>query len=375
MQSFNIVVESDVSTSARCRQLEGMFDVPPSKRSRLQFTGELDLDSQPWSVGLIVGPSGAGKSTIAKHLFPAEYGRVYEWGKQSVIDDFAETLSVADISSVCQAVGFNTIPAWLRPFAVLSTGERFRVELARNLIEGGDLIVMDEFTSVVDRQVAQIGANAVQKYVRRNGKRFVAVSCHSDIIDWLQPDWIYEPALSRFVRGLVRRRPSMEVEITRLTYEAWKLFAPFHYLTAELNRVAKCFGLWIGGRLTSFAGLLCRPTKKADVWGVSRLVTLPDWQGLGLAMILACKMGAAHKAIGKRLHTYPAHPSLMRSFDKSPEWALIKRPGEFKGKENQKGFKAMKGNRIDPNNEGRPCAVFEFCGPTMDRAKAEALLA
>ena len=40
---------------------------------------------------------------------------------------------------------------------------------------------MDEFTSVVDRQVAQIGAHAIQKYVRKHGRQFVAVSCHYDI--------------------------------------------------------------------------------------------------------------------------------------------------------------------------------------------------
>lgn len=373
MQSFDIVVESDISASSRCRQLEGMFDVPMSNKSQLRFTGELDLDSMPWNVGLIVGPSGSGKSTIAKHLFPDEYGRAYEWGKKSVIDDFADSLSVEDISKVCQAVGFNTIPAWLRPFSVLSTGERFRVELARRLIEGGNLIVMDEFTSVVDRQVAQIGAFAVQKYVRRAGKKFVAISCHSDIIDWLLPDWIYEPALARFVRGSLRRRPPLEVEITRVKHEAWKLFAPFHYLTADLNKAAKCFGLWVNGTLTTFAGLLCRPTKKADIWGISRVVTLPDWQGLGLAMSLACKLGAAYKAIGKRLHMYPAHPCFIRSFDKSAEWALIKRPGLLKGKENQRRWKAL--GRISQDNEGRPCAVFEYCGEAISRCDAEGLLA
>jgi hypothetical protein len=43
-----------------------------------------------------------------------------------------------------QSVGFNTIPAWMRPFAVPSNGEKFRVEMARRLIEAGDLVTMDE---------------------------------------------------------------------------------------------------------------------------------------------------------------------------------------------------------------------------------------
>ena len=74
-----------------------------------------------------------------------------------MIDDFSKALSIEQITQACSGVGFNTIPSWMKPYAVLSTGEKFRVELARHLVEGGELIVVDEFTSVVDRQVAQIG--------------------------------------------------------------------------------------------------------------------------------------------------------------------------------------------------------------------------
>jgi hypothetical protein len=59
-------------------------------------------------------------------------------------------------------------------------------------------LLVDEFSSVVDRQVAKIGAHAVQKWVRRNARQFVAVSCHYDIVDWLRPDWVLEPATMSF---------------------------------------------------------------------------------------------------------------------------------------------------------------------------------
>ena len=76
--------------------------------------------------------------------------------------------------------------------------------------------------------------------------------------------------------------------------------------------------------------MLHRPHPKAeDIKGVSRLVTLPDYQGLGLAMILVDWLGAAYRAAGLRLHTYPAHPALVRSFDRSPNWVMRKRPGTY----------------------------------------------
>jgi GNAT superfamily N-acetyltransferase len=254
----------------------------------------------------------------------------------------------------------------MRPYAVLSNGERFRVELARRLMSTDRQIVVDEFTSVVDRQVAQIGAHAVQKYVRKHGKQFVAASCHYDILDWLQPDWIFEPATMHFARRSLQRRPSINVEIRRVIYEYWSLFAPFHYLTADLNKAATCYCLFANDQPVSFAGVLHRPHAQAkNIKGLSRLVTLPDWQGLGLAMILAEKLGAAYRAVDCRFRMYPAHPSLVRTFGKSQHWSLKKQAGTFSSR---KGASSSMAGHYD-----RPCAVFEYVGPVMNADEARKL--
>ncbi len=65
------------------------------------------------------------------------------------------------------------------------------------------LVAFDEFTSVVDRNVAQIGSAAVAKGIR-SGQircRFVAVTCHYDILEWLAPDWIIDMATREFELG------------------------------------------------------------------------------------------------------------------------------------------------------------------------------
>ena len=66
-----------------------------------------------------------------------------------------------------------------------------RVDLARALLEK-DFVCFDEFTSVVDRQVAQTACIAINKAIKKTDKKFVAVSCHYDILDWLQPDWVFD---------------------------------------------------------------------------------------------------------------------------------------------------------------------------------------
>ena len=369
MPNVDVVVSSRVSSSARARQLEGMFDVPRKEEQTLTWSGRVPIEDQPWNVGLIVGPSGCGKSTIARHLFADAVDRPLSWGGASVIDDFSPDKSIQEIAEICQAVGFNTIPAWLRPFNVLSNGEQFRVTMARRMLEHSGPIVVDEFTSVVDRQVAQIGSHAIQKQIRKKGMQFVAVSCHYDIVDWLQPDWIFEPATMSFTRRGLRRRPEIAGEIRRVKHAAWGVFSPYHYMTADLHKSAKCFCLFVGGRPAAFAGMLYRPHPKvADIWGLSRLVTLPDFQGLGLAFVLTDYLAAMYKTLGLRFHTYPAHPSLMRSFDRSPNWALVRRPvmsTPTPGKRDGSGL----------SFGSRPCAVFEWVGPAQqDRALADQLI-
>ena len=361
MPAIDVVVETRCSNSVRARQLEAIFDVPRQETSRIEFKGELPIETFDWNVGLIVGPSGCGKSTLLREVFGGE--RPLQWDGDSVVDDFDDSLSMEEISTACQSVGFNTIPAWMRPYGVLSNGEKFRVELARRLLESDGNIVVDEFTSVVDRQVAQIGAHAVQKYVRKHGKRFIAASCHYDIIEWLQPDWIFEPATMTFTRRSLRRRPELQCEIRREPWSSWRTFAPFHYLSADLHRSAQCFVLYVEGRPAAFAGMVYRPHAKVrNIWGCSRLVTLPDFQGLGLAFALIDRLGAGYAAAGKRLRTYPAHPALIRAFDRSKCWRIEKKPGF--------ASKASTSDGIGWRAGARPCAVFEYCGPKDEAAAA-----
>jgi hypothetical protein len=368
---IDIAVESAISTSIRAAQVSSMFDVPPAERARLEWHGTAPIEERPWQVGLIVGPSGAGKSTILERCFgkPASF----TWNAASVIDDFDPAHSVDAVAQICQAVGFNTIPAWLRPYGVLSNGEKFRVDLARRLLEAGDPIVCDEFTSVVDRQVAQIGAHAVAKYVRRHDRRFVAATCHFDLEEWLQPDWVLEPATMTFRWRSVQRRPTLACRIERVPWSAWKAFSRFHYLTAELHRNAHCYVLSVDGNPASIAAVLYRPHQTArNIYGLTRGVTLPDYQGLGLFFALIDRLGAAYAACDRRLHLYPAHPSFIRSADRSPHWHLERKPGMQSSTRKGTGHVSPSGLSFG----GRPCAVFSYCGPAMeDRETAWRLIA
>lgn len=365
MPHVNVTAEIKIVRSARVKQLETMFDIPPAKKSRREWHGNLPIEKKPWQIGLIVGPSGSGKSTILNESFRRP--SCLEWKSNSVIDDFHKSYSIDDVTRVCQAVGFNTIPAWMRPHVVLSNGEKFRAELARRLLEDSDPIVVDEFTSVVDRQVAKIGAFAVQKYIRRENRQFIAASCHRDIIDWLQPDWIFEPESMEFSWREIEERPPIEITYSWVPRSVWPIFSPYHYMSASLSHPAQCFAAFIDGRIVAIACMLHRPHPRVrDIVGTSRLVTLPDWQGIGIMPRLCDHLGACYKAIGKRMRSYPAHPAFVRSFQRSAKWRQTKKAGSFAPK---KGKTATVGSF-----GGRPCAVFEYCGESYDRIEAIRLI-
>src|SRR5262252_1951230 len=367
----DLTVSTPLSASTRTRQLEGMFDVPRAEKATLRWRGEVPIETRDWAIGLIVGPSGSGKTQLARHLFGDDVDPPLAWRAASVIDDFAARFLMDEVAGVCQAVGFNTIPAWLRPYAVLSRGEQFRVDLARRLLEGGDLVVVDEFSSVVDRQVAKIAAHAVQKWVRARQRRFVAVSCHEDVIDWLQPDWVLEPAGMRFAWRTLQRRPELACVVARVPIAAWDRFAPFHYLTAHLHKAARCFGLWCDGRLAAFAGVLYRTHPRVqDIVGVSRVVTLPDWQGLGLGPRLLDTLGSCYRALGWRLHMYPSHPHLIRVLDRSPNWTLVRQP------ESVRNVTSATSRTLSGKGAygGRTCAVFHYVGPCVEKPVADRVL-
>ena len=167
MPHFDIVKQSTPSESFRVKSVMGTYDMTAAHTEE-HFVGEITLP-QNWNIGLIVGRSGTGKTTIARELFGDCVIDGYAYTHESILDDMPEGASVTDICMALTSVGFASPPSWLKPYAVLSSGEKMRCDLARAILEKREMFVFDEFTSVVDRNVAKIGSLAMQKAIRRGG--------------------------------------------------------------------------------------------------------------------------------------------------------------------------------------------------------------
>lgn len=196
MPSFDIIKESNPEETYRVAATVGAFDLDIKKISE-RFTGSIDIEGREWNIGLIVGGSGTGKSTIAKEVF-GNYFTECVYVSKSVIDDMPAGKSIKEVTKAFTSVGFASPPSWLKPYAVLSNGEKMRCDLANCILQEKEIIVFDEFTSVVNREVAKTGSYAISKAVKKLNKKFIAIACHSDIIEWLEPDWIYNTDEQRF---------------------------------------------------------------------------------------------------------------------------------------------------------------------------------
>lgn len=163
------------------------FDLNPEK---VEQHAPFVLPELPetWGIGLIVGASGTGKSTLLSKFQTEDSSRLWKYS-DTVLDVLErQKVSVEEASARLTAAGLNSVPTWVRPIKYLSTGERFRAELALSLCDGA---VVDEYTSVVSRPVAISASMSVRKWVNRSGvQRIVFASCHYDIVEPLQPDWI-----------------------------------------------------------------------------------------------------------------------------------------------------------------------------------------
>lgn len=190
MPSFDILKEWHFPDTFRSQAVESLFTLSEKKAAK-RFTGQICIEEKAWQIGVIVGRSGTGKTTIAKTIFPDNYIGKLDYTHDTILDDFNENLSIQEVTQALCDVGFASPPDWLKRYDQLSQGEKMRVDIARVLTMPMDLVVFDEFTSVIDREIAKIASYAIQKAIRRTKKKFIAVTCHYDVLDWLEPDWAY----------------------------------------------------------------------------------------------------------------------------------------------------------------------------------------
>lgn len=356
MPSFDIIKQSNPNTSFRVQSVIGKFDLQSSKVIE-RFKGDIELPKN-WNVGLIFGKSGTGKTTISKQLFENFYITSFDYKEDCILNDMPQDCSIEEITKSFNSVGFSSPPSWLKSYSSLSNGEKMRVDLARAILEKKDMFVFDEFTSVVDRQVAKIGSFAIQKTIRKLNKKFIAVTCHYDVLDWLLPDWVFNTDSMTFqnFEGQKKNRPKIKIEIYQTgDKKTWEIFRKYHYLSHTHNNSANVFLAFIDDELAGFLSVLHFPHPKVkNLKKVHRLVILPDYQGAGFGIIFLNKIAEIYANQKFRFNIVTSAPSLIYSLKKSKNWIATR----FGRVSNSKGI--LKNN----TSSNRITVSFEYKNKT-----------
>jgi ABC-type lipoprotein export system ATPase subunit/GNAT superfamily N-acetyltransferase len=267
---------------------------------------------------LIVGTSGSGKSTILKSL--GDIKQPISNSNATVIENFSTPERGEELLLAC---GLRSIPAWFRSPGTLSNGEYHRFEMAMALDQGIQCI--DEFTSVVDRDTAKALAYSVRKYYDRNPGVLYIASCHRDITDWLDPDYIYDTDVQELSarRSLHLRlgRPTITLDIRGTTPDDWRRFSKYHYLDTRMSRSVHCYVGLIGDKPVAFHAAIHSTNRDIhSYWRGHRTVVLPEFQGLGIGTAFSDAIAEIYVSRGLRYFSKTAHPSFGEHREKSPLW-------------------------------------------------------
>ena len=329
MKTISVKLICPASRTYRAARVRSMFNV--TAKAGRTFTARCDLpvDETAWQIGLVIGPSGSGKSSIGNAVWEGKaYHRAFRWSPGPIIDDIAPARDFNDVAGALSAVGLGTVPSWLRPFRALSTGEKFRAELARLLLSDRKRLVIDEFTSVVDRQIARIGASAFSKAWRRRTGQVILLSCHRDIVEWVCPDWILDTEDFSFRRGgLQQRRPPIKIDLYQTNWSPWKVFEEHHYLKLPLMIAATNYvALHAGEPVAHVAVSTSAGLKTARM---CRLVVMPEWQGAGVGLRfmnwVAGQWLKGNNRYRKRMTTifHTSHPGLAAALRRNRSWLYV----------------------------------------------------
>lgn len=295
MQNFELTLSSSVAKSFRATKAANSLDIDAEKKSSHHFKVQADIKT-PFNIGVIVGASGSGKTTLAKHIYGEEAFKEILNPTKPVIDQFPDALSYDECAAMLCGVGLTSVPCWIRPAYTLSNGQKARAECALQMArEDSNVIVIDEWTSVVDRTVAKVMSHCIQKHARKTGKTIVLLSCHYDVLDWLNPDWVIDANKQAYTnRRLLwqefKRKEQLQFDIREADKSTWKYFSRYHYLNEKLAGGKQLFyGLWDGTNQIGFLAFTNYVPHRKDrlqkmQLHFNRLVIHPDYCGFGLGI-------------------------------------------------------------------------------------------
>jgi len=289
MQTYVVNLQSKVFDTFRCTKAAQSLDIDIKEKSIHHLKVTADIESE-FNIGLIYGASGSGKTTLAKQIFGNDVFKTYLDKSKAVIDQFPPDWSYEQCQEALNGIGLTSVPCWIKPAGNLSNGQQARAEAALAMASNAPIIVIDEWTSVVDRNVAKVMSHCVQKYARKANRKIILLSCHHDVFEWLNPDWMIDVNEQQYIDrrsmvGTFKRSDQLCCYIKEIDKRSWGYFSKYHYLSKRLPGGKNYFfGLFFEDKQIGFGCYNAYLPKMPKIMYSNRVVIHPDYAGLGLGI-------------------------------------------------------------------------------------------
>lgn len=151
------------------------------------------------------------------------------------------------------SVGLGDAVLWCRTYAELSDGQKARFDAADLLYGSGDLIVIDEFLTKLDRITAKAVAWSIGNLAHRIGKGCIFVCPTDDLLEDLGPDTHIEVGLAPEpqvqICGWDRQRCSLHysAKYRQGTRDDWRRLKHLHYAAGDPATTHSCHAIELQG--------------------------------------------------------------------------------------------------------------------------------
>jgi ABC-type transport system involved in cytochrome c biogenesis ATPase subunit len=205
IEGLELQSKYELSLNEHSRLIMDSFGIT-AKSIRTRLAGPLSFTATSGTVTFISGSSGCGKSlllsvldplwssetvTIKGKILPSSYkvGWLQRPPLSAKLFEFlADKYGAERAFDALARVGLTEALLFLKPFEMLSRGQRYRAMLAELLLGDADVWMLDEFCSDLDPFTASIVAAKLRKTVQAEGRiAFVAAANNSHFISALRP--------------------------------------------------------------------------------------------------------------------------------------------------------------------------------------------
>ncbi|MEN7436454.1 hypothetical protein AAGV27_15010 [Bacillus velezensis] len=187
-----------------------------------------NLTIPEFQIMYLTGMSGSGKTSMLNY-FKEEYSftepDIEFDSEKPIIDTIGKDTENALF--LLNLVGLGEAFLYIKPYKVLSDGQKYRYKIAKIIESGQKVWCIDEFCSFLDRTTAKIVAFNTQKIARKLGVKLIVATAHDDLKNYIQADYVFDFGMGE---GLEITRNTKEVinpfvdelEITPGTIEDYK---------------------------------------------------------------------------------------------------------------------------------------------------------